>query len=141
VSAKTKAGRRRAAHQPRPLRRIPPQSDVFVGKLNVYQCPLGHPTVTVDRDAGVTPGAMPCPHTEARGFPVVLVACELTARSAWYRVPPDLTPTHEWYRPGDDERRGLSTYSADHVDKGGLLIRPVTTAADAEPVAQGADRD
>lgn len=133
VSNKTKSGRRREAHQPKPLRRIPPQTDAFVGKLNVYICPLEHPTVTIDRDPGVTPSGVPCPHTEARGFPVVLVQCELRANSCWYRVPPDLTPTHEWYRPDDDERRILSSYAAEHVNSGGLLIRPIVPTGD--PVA------
>lgn len=123
--SKSKTARRRVAHQPRPLRRIPPQVETFVGMLNVYLCPLRHPTVTVDRDAGVTPSHLPCPHREARGFPVVTVECGLAAHSNWYRVPPDLTPTHEWYRPTDTERRTLNQHAAEHVDRGGLLLRPI----------------
>lgn len=128
---RSKTARRRQAHQPRPLRRIPPQADFFVGKLNVYQCERGHPTVTVDLDAGGTPAGMPCPHTSARGFPVVTVECGLHARSCWYRVPQDLVPTHEWYRPGDGERRTLDVHQAHHVDLGGLLIRRIEPRVEA----------
>lgn len=131
--SRSNAAKRRAAHQPRPLPRIPPQSDAYVGRLNVYRCSLGHNTVTIDRDAGVTPSGMLCPHVEHRGFPVVEVVCDLQTRSGFYRVPAGLTPSHEWYRPGDDERRTLNPYKADHVNRGGLLLRPIPAQPAEEP--------
>lgn len=123
--SRSKAAQRRARHQPKPLPPIPPQGDTWVGRLNVYSCPADHHTVTVDRDAGVTPSGMLCPHIDRRGFPVVEVVCDLTTRSAFYRVPDGLTPTHEWYRPDNAERRTLNPYKADHVNRGGLLLRPI----------------
>lgn len=129
--ASSRASRRRAAHQ---LPRIQAQSDARVGAYNHYICPAGHVTVTIDRDAGVTPAFMPCPHEATRGFPAVTVVCELRAASGWYRVPqaewraePARQATHEWYRPDDDERRHLDAYQADHVNRGGLLLRRVCT--------------
>lgn len=126
--SRTKSTRRRAAHQPRPLRHIPPQSDAYLGRLNVYTCEAGHEVVTIDRDPGVTPSGMLCRHTETRGFPAVEVQCELRARSAFYRVPDGLVAAFEWYRPDDEERRRLNPYQAEHVDRGGLLLRPITAA-------------
>jgi hypothetical protein len=130
---KSKTRRRKAAHQPRPLRRIPEQSTAFVGKVNTYTCPIGHVVVTVDRDAGVTPSGMLCRHVEGRGFPVVLVRCDLRATSGWYRVPPGLEPTYEWYRPSDEERRTLNPAMGEHVDMGGLLLRPAACPDPAGP--------
>lgn len=122
----TNAAKRRARHQPPPLPRIPACSPERVGKLNAYTCQAGHVTFTIDRDAGVTPAGMPCPYEQARGFPAVTIVCELHARSAWYRLPDgDWQPTHEWYRPDDDERRTLDAYQADHVNRSGLLLRPI----------------
>ena len=108
----TKVARRRAAHQPRSLPQIPECNAERVGAFNAYVCPQGHFTVTVDLD--VTPSGMSC----------LWPGCDERARSCWYRgVPDHLTPTHEWYRPGDAQRRTLNAYQADHVNRGGLLLR------------------
>lgn len=123
---RTRVVRRRFAHM---LRTIPPQSTERVGAFNAYTCPAGHVTVTIDRDAGVTPAFISCPHEEMRGNQPVAVACEDRASSSWYRLPADVLwarmATHEWYRPDDAERRKLDRGVADHVNRGGLLIRRI----------------
>lgn len=99
------------------------------GKLNVYRCqgkreflpPLGkatqtqascgRQTVTIDREPGVTPFIIGCPD------------CGGEAQSSMYRVPANLDPTHEWYRP--DSLDGLKPGERDHVERGGLLLRPI----------------
>jgi hypothetical protein len=97
--------------------------------VNAYVCELQHVTSTVVLVFGTTSAFMPCPHTEPRGFPVVNVECGLRAASAWYRLPngfsDDYPPTHEWYRPTDDERRLLDPHQASHINAGGLLLRPI----------------
>lgn len=82
-------------------------------KKNLYRGVCGHWTVTIDRDPGVTPFMTCCPQ------------CGETVQSAFYRIPHDLTATHEWYRPAREEYEGLSRGSKEHVLKGGLLLRPI----------------
>jgi hypothetical protein len=111
---------------------IPEQSAARVGALNAYTCPAGHITVTIDRDAGVTPAGMPCPYEGLRGSSTAVTRCTHRADSR-YRLPPvpagdDVLAhwrvvTHEWYRPDDNERRTLDASWARHVNQGGLLLR------------------
>lgn len=91
------------------------------GRLNAYSC---HDSgfardgkgckatiVTIDREPGVTPFLTKCPK------------CGGMAQSHGYQVPPTLSPTHEWFRP--DNFDGLSDASADHVRRGGLIMREI----------------
>lgn len=93
-------------------------------KLNAYECDgesgfgrgpdkpgCGAYIVTVDREPGVTP------------FMVKCGACGQMAHSKFYRVHRTLIATHEWYRP--DTLDGLNVHEREHVEKGGLLLRPI----------------
>lgn len=90
------------------------------GKINVYTCPRGHRTVTRDADEGTSPMTIVC----AEGGH----ACMQGAWSAWYATDQTETPTHEWYRPTIKAARRLDRRipgTLDHVERGGLLLRPV----------------
>lgn len=83
------------------------------GAINVYQCATcGHKTVTVNLAEGVTPMFINC---RSEQF------CKGVAHSKMYRVPQDLTPTHEWYRPSRIEAKQLN--GLDHWAGGGLWLR------------------
>lgn len=96
------------------------------GKRNVYICEdsgikkdgrgCGRATVTIDREPGVTPFMSTCPH------------CGGGMVSRMYRVPQDLIPTVEWYRP--DTLDGLSPWTVDHVMNGGLISRWIDSAGE-----------
>lgn len=92
-------------------------------RINVYTCGIckGR-TVTVDLDEGVTPFLLGCRATGKEGD------CTGTAQSAMYRVPADSPPADwEWYRPDDVELARIKKRSrslAEHVEHGGLVIRP-----------------
>lgn len=111
------------------------------GKLNVYICPAGHQTVTVDRDEGTTPFMTGC----------TMLGCEQTATSHFYRVPQTLKATHEWFAPTPEELEvfcksaverlrpkwgpaadGVADNIRDHVTRGGLLLRCVATGETVE---------
>lgn len=105
------------------------------GRTNVYACTpnlmepdaksgCGYWIVTVDRDTGVTPMFVKCGH------------CDGMATSRMYRVGDGLEPTHEWFRPDsvDDippEYRGPG--GMDHLNNGGLLLRPISDGRWLEP--------
>lgn len=95
------------------------------GRLNVYVCEhdASHHMVTVDREPGVTPFTTQCPTCAAAGVPGDGFYPHPAMRSHCYRVPQDLIPTHEWYRP--DSLDGLSKGMADHVLRGGLHLREI----------------
>jgi len=86
------------------------------GRKNVYVCgACGHRTVTIDVDEGTTPFMISC--TE----------CDEAAYSQFYAdESQDMTPTHEWRKPNDAERKELLKLSpetlTEHVDRGGLLL-------------------
>ena len=107
-------------------------------RINVYTCPKGHETITVDKDTGVTPMMLAC-KTEG---------CQEMGRSSFYRVPPGLTPTHEWYAPNEEELtlsileiqlknpddgspnyrmwcQSVEESMRMHVHQGGLLLREI----------------
>lgn len=92
----------------------------FVEKLNAYECDgesfkgtkgCGSYIVTIDRHPGVTPFMLKCGN------------CGGFAHSKMYRVQPDLTPTHEWYRP--EKASDVPLLARDHVAKGGLVLRAI----------------
>jgi hypothetical protein len=82
-------------------------------RINSYDCPRGHSTVTIDVDEGVTPMFLNCR----------TVNCGLQARSSFYHVPVGLKPEFEWYKPTDIKK--LNPAEKEHVNKGGLLIRKI----------------
>lgn len=90
----------------------------LTNRINTYRCGFGHLTVTIDRDAGVTPMFLNCKH------------CGGQASSAGYR-PKDkehLVPTYEWFRPSLKEcmkMRGKSEGLLDHILMGGLELRAI----------------
>lgn len=93
----------------------------MVGRVNVYLCETCRfATVTVHRDHGVTPFIIPCQHQ----------GCGKRSYSTLYRAPTHLAPTHEWYLPITSEIATLDPMTRAHVEKGGLLLRPIdaTTA-------------
>ncbi len=87
-------------------------------RINVYICEVCHkPIVTKDVDEGVTPMFLSCKVTP--GCPGKMV-------SGMYRVPQGLLPDYEWYKPSSLE--GLEPSTREHVERGGLLLRPVGAA-------------
>ncbi len=82
------------------------------GMINVYKCPFGHETVTVVSDDGTTPFIIKCRGAEN---------CSHEAQSGFYRVPQDLTPHFEWYKPTD--LKGFSPNMLQHIEMGGLVLR------------------
>jgi hypothetical protein len=98
-------------------------ADIFdgTGKPNVYDCPKGHKTVTVDRAKGVTPFLIECPQCPPP------VSLDDLAQSRCYNVPPSYAAiaSHEWYRPEAEEIETLSRGRREHVENGGLLLRAI----------------
>ena len=87
----------------------------YKGRRNVYACAkCKHKFATIDLVKGVTPFTVTCPNCQ-----------ESPAQSSFYGVPQDLLATQEWYKPDADEYATLDPDTKDHVDRGGLLIRPV----------------
>lgn len=95
------------------------------GRLNGYRCERNpdHTIITVDREPGVTPFTIECRYCRDLGIPGDGLYRHPAMQSAMYRVPDDLTPDHEWYRP--DSLDGLKPGEVDHVMKGGLLLRQI----------------
>ena len=90
----------------------------FFRRKNVYTCPRGHRTVTVDSAVGVTPFMIGCKAADC---------CEM-AQSSMYRVGPDLVASHEWYVPSVEEFASLDDATREHCKRGGLLLRPYKRA-------------
>lgn len=88
---------------------------------NAYTCPVCHlNTVTIDVDPGVTPMFLGCRRTPG---------CTGMATSAGYPAgpPPEELLKHldwEWSTPTEREFRKLSHETKDHVERGGLVLRP-----------------
>lgn len=89
----------------------------YQGKKNVYTCPKGHKTVTVDVDEGVTPFMLRCRQKDDDGKH----NCTEMARSSMYQVDQELKAEYEWYMPLS--LKGLNSSEIQHVRQGGLLIR------------------
>jgi hypothetical protein len=103
----------------------------FKGKKNIYMCPTcGRGVVTVDVDDGTTPFAIPCDAPSCGG----------TATSFFYRAPQEMLdgvqPAFEWYRPSAVELAGKSAGTKDHVERGGLLMRPLAKRLSAKEVQE-----
>lgn len=88
------------------------------GAVNAYVCmTCQKPTVTVHKDRGTTPMLIRCQAGDD---------CEGMAKSTLYHpIPEAYKPTIEWYAPDRKETAGLSYATRMHVDKGGLLARPI----------------
>jgi hypothetical protein len=84
-------------------------------RKNIYTCAVGHKTVTIDVDDGVTPSQIRCPKPD----------CKFSAQSSFYQVEQssELRPSHEFYRPRS--MSGLSAGDINHVKSGGLLFRKI----------------
>lgn len=87
------------------------------GRMNAYVCDdCDRFIVTVDREPGVTPFTVSHKHAApdcGKGW--------LTSKM--YRVADHLQPTHEFYRP--DSLGGFDRNTAEHLRKGGLLLRAI----------------
>lgn len=91
--------------------------------VNGYRCQKCHRILIVThRDAGVTPMSLSCQKTPgcfgasySMGYPAAPVPAEFGA------------PTHEWYRPEQDEFDALDVPQQDHVRRGGLILREVAS--------------
>ncbi len=110
-------------------------------RTNIYICrSCGNSIVTVDLVEGVTPFMIGCrAHpddakalTNEDGLDIeqlrkIKLHCNGNMYSSFYRVPPNAPkPTWEWYKPeGDDYLKLSEVTRVDHVDRGGLLIRPM----------------
>lgn len=91
------------------------------GQINVYTCiSCGRKAVTVDREEGVTPFTITCPFCE-----------KSEAQSHFYRVPQDLDPMYEWYKPDEAELGDLMSFEEgrdvydNHIKRGGLVMRKI----------------
>lgn len=72
------------------------------------ECPRCYGTGEV---CGVTPFMVKCEN------------CGGMASSKFYRVQDYLEPTHEWYRPAS--LAGVDQRYYDHLERGGLILRPI----------------
>jgi hypothetical protein len=90
-------------------------------RINGYRCTkpkCGHITLTVDVDEGVTPFMIGC------------TKCKADAHSMFYPqkgLPPPMSAvTHEWFKPDDAALKRLDPGTRQHVQMGGLIMRPRT---------------
>lgn len=88
-------------------------------RRNIYTCDecFGQ-IVTLDVDEGVTPMFLRCRATPK---------CEGNMSSAMYpkRLPIKYKPTYEWYKPTGKAFKKLNSGMKDHVERGGLDLRPI----------------
>lgn len=100
------------------------------GLINIYICSLGHKTVTINCDDGVTPFLIKC-----RGnWPG---ECSEMAQSSMYRVSQGLhLPQWCWYSPNEEEIKDVVAENLDHVKRGGLLLRRLDSATRGELAAR-----
>lgn len=89
------------------------------GMKNIYTCPKGHETVTVDSDEGVTPFVLRCRQKADDGKH----NCTEMAKSAMYDVDQTRKAEYEWFMPST--LKGLNSSEIEHVRKGGLLLRKI----------------
>ncbi len=85
--------------------------------INVYVCQECRGlTVTIDRDEGVTPFMIGCHAGVGK--------CDGTAYSSFYKPRmPHGKPEWEWYKASPREARSLG--EAEHIEKGGLMLRKI----------------
>lgn len=86
------------------------------GRRNRYRCQCGWTVTTIDRAHGVTPFMIRC---EQCG--------KFTAYSSFYRLPPKdrEEATQEWIKPNPEQMPLLGPAVLDHVERGGLILRPI----------------
>ncbi|NLG02392.1 MAG: hypothetical protein GX567_00930 [Clostridia bacterium] len=87
-------------------------------------------TITVDVDEGVTPAFIGCPHCKkamASSFMYQIPGCMYFGefKNGQMTI---LPADYEWYKPNEKETLMLRKDEAEHVFKGGLLMRKRTTA-------------
>lgn len=107
--------------------------DDLTGRINGWRCDTcGRHTYCVLLESGVTPMFLAC---RAEGLEPQAAACKGTATSLMF--PPDKPPPHvvkavawEWYRPTHKNARRQGPDVLEHVEKGGLLLRPLTDAGE-----------
>lgn len=116
------------------------------GMINIYTCPHGHRTVTLNLADGVTPFMIRCR--------APLAFCEEMANSCFYLCDQNTRPTHVWEKINpsfeearamsqravgergkdwaDEEWDGIAKQMLEHYAQGGLHLRRAN-AADLEP--------
>lgn len=96
-------------------------------RRNAYFCKeCRKVTITVDIDEGVTPMFIQCPHCKsqmANSFMYQVPGCMRYDFTKGINV---LPADYEWYKPNEKETLMLSKSEAEHVFKGGLLMRKRT---------------
>lgn len=113
--------------------KLPPEIEQFLvdraasheghHRMNAYRCPdCGRVLLTVDVNEGVTPMFLACRKTPGcRGMSV---------SSGYPDTPPPTSlgePTHEWYRPSQQEFDAMEPAQQHHVLQGGLVLRERTS--------------
>lgn len=92
----------------------------MAGKINAYQCERCWGIIyTVDRDEGHTPFMIRCRAT---------AGCRGLMQSCFYAdnlQDRGIRASHEWYKPTGDQLDGLTVAEVDHVNQGGLVLRPI----------------
>jgi hypothetical protein len=100
-------------------------------RRNAYFCKKCRKvTITVDIDAGVTPAFIGCPHCHksmASSFMYQIPGCMYFGEFENGKMS-ILPADYEWYKPNEKETLNLRKGEADHVFKGGLLMRKRTKA-------------
>lgn len=96
------------------------------GKINMYRCINKHEIITINKDEGTTPMFITCEK------------CQKQMQSKFYMVDQTLVPTHEWYKPHEEECKADAISFAkqhnidsenvvagflEHLTKGGLFLR------------------
>ena len=85
-------------------------------KKNLYVCEVCDlHIITIDRDNGTTPYLMGC-QTEL---------CNALMRSRVYRIDQAWMPSHEWYKPSEEETAKQNPAIKQHIEFGGLLLRKI----------------
>lgn len=92
----------------------------MIGRLNAYMCIRCRSVIVTEQiDEGVTPITIRCRAN---------VECGGEMMSRFYRLPENAPPvSHEWYKPGMDEYKGMSRALQEHVQKNGCLLRKRVT--------------
>jgi hypothetical protein len=114
-------------------------TEIEPGTINGYRCDralsapedsCGLHTYVVHVDGGVTPMFLAC---RAEGVDPSEAKCKGRAVSLMYpsQPPPEWVVDEvkwEWFRPTSAEFNALDEASREHVQKGGVLLRPLTDA-------------
>jgi transcription elongation factor Elf1 len=89
----------------------------LTNRVNCYVCKhCGHITKTKDIDAGVTSMFFMCEN------------CGANATSTFYKnIAPNQQPTQEWFRPTLEQVLKMDDEMQEHILKGGLAVRKIST--------------